>query len=581
MLTLPHQFFLTAERYANKPALRWKSGDEYRDLTYAQVAQAVRAVAAAFLQAGLRPHDRVALLSENRPEWVMADLGIMLAGGVVVPIHTTFSARLAAAVLADSGSRFLVASSADQLDKVAALREELPHLEKVISLELCPPSLPANFCRTWDDFLEQGRRSGIHSFPRVNPRDVCSILYTSGTTGEPKGVTLTHDNFQANAHAALQAIPMNDRDVLLSFLPLSHVFERLGGYYAPVVGAGGTVAFARSVKDLAKNLLEVRPTILIAVPRLFEKIHETAWQTARSKGSLALKLFRWAFRQRPGTPGHFLADRLVFRRLRARFGGRLRFAISGGAALSPELAHFFARAGIPILEGYGMTETSPVISVNRVDRNKVGTVGLPLEGVKVRLAGDGEILIQGPNLTPGYWGKPEATRELIDREGWLHTGDLGFLDDDGFLTISGRKKEILVTAAGKNVWPDPIERKLEISPFIAQSMVVGDGQIQLGALIVPEWEALEPALRELGLDPSARETALADARVRELFRREIDQTTADVAEYERIARFALLPREFSQDREEITPTMKKSRKVIAEHFRQDIESLYPARKIPH
>jgi long-chain acyl-CoA synthetase len=564
MLTLPQEFFRTAERLGDRTAFRHKPGNAYVDVSFPEIVREVKAVAAALLRLGMKPGDRAAVLMDNRPQWITADLGIMLAGGVCVPIHTAFSPRLIATVLKDSGSRFLFVSGRESLEKAISIQGDLPDLERIIHLGVGPPAeLPSERFLSWDEFLAQGDASV--DFPPRWPDDLASLVYTSGTTGIPKGVMLTHRNLISNAVAALKAIPFNDRDVLLSFLPLSHSLPRLGDYYAAFVMAGATLAFAKSLKELALNVTEIRPTVLIAVPRVFESIHDGIRQKIRRKGRFAERLFTWAMKATPGSLQHRIADVLLLKKIRQGLGGRLRFVVSGAAALNPQLIRFFRRMGINVLEGYGLTEASPVVSVNRLDRAKIGAVGLPLEGVEVRLAEDRELLVRGPNVTQGYWNNPEATREILDAEGWLHTGDLADIDADGFISIIGRKKEMIVTAAGKNVWPDPLETRLKGSRFIHQAMVVGEGQTLMSALIVPDWAALEAFLKERGIT-GLRSEALKHPQVLALYRVEIDQANADLAEYERIARFTLIEREFTTEREELTPTLKLVRRVIEERY---------------
>ncbi len=579
MQTLPQQFLATAQRWPEKCALRYKQGGAYRDLTFAQVATAIRQVASALMKLGVQPGDRLAILSENRPEWVMADLGGMLAGGVIVPIHTTFSPRLAAEVLNDSGSRFLLLSNQEQLRKILSVIGDLTRLENIISLDADPPHHESGhrFLR-WPDFLALADEKS--SFPATSPDDLCTLLYTSGTTGRSKGVMLTHKNFLSNAQAALQAIPFNHQDTLLSILPLSHVLERCGGYYASLVIAGATVAYARSLKEIAENLREIRPTALVLVPRLFEQIYDRIQQEFSKRGKLARKLFRWSLGLSPSSPVHFLADRLLFRKIRGRFGGKLRFAVSGGAALSPRLAIFYRQIGLTLCEGYGMTETSPVISVNRPLHVKIGTVGPPLVGIQVRIATDGEILVKGDGNTCGYWQDEKSTQELIDCEGWLHTGDLGAVDGEGFLKIVGRKKEMLVTAGGKNVYPEALEARLNTSRYISQSMIVGDGEKQLAVLIVPDKANLAAFAQELGLPADDWDLLQDQVQVKTLYRKEIDSALADVAEYERVARFRLIPQEFSFEGEELTPSLKIRRHIILERYRSEIQGLFRPRPSP-
>jgi long-chain acyl-CoA synthetase len=570
-LTLPEQFFRTAARFGDRTAFLHKPGDRYVSVSFPEVSDEIRAVASALMSLGLMPGDRAAILMENRPQWITSDLGIMLAGGVCVPLHTTFSPRLIAAVLKDSGSRFLLVSGADSLEKAVQILPELPGLEKIIVLQSnLSAGLPPERFLLWDDFLKSGANEA--SFPARSSDDLASLLYTSGTTGDPKGVMLTHRNFLSNAFAALKAIPFNEQDVLLSFLPLSHSLPRLGDYYAAWVAAGATLAFAKNLKELPKNITEIRPTTFIAVPRIFESVHDGIRQKIRQKGKLAEALLAWGLRQKVESLSWKLTDRLLFAKIRHGLGGRLRFCVSGGAGLNPYLAWFFGQIGLPILEGYGLTETSPVVSVNRLGRAKIGTVGPPLEGVEVTLAEDREILVRGPNVTPGYWNNTAATRELLDEQGRLHTGDLGSFDEEGHLKIIGRKKELIVTAAGKNVWPEPLEAALKKSRYILQAMVSGEGQTLMSALIVPDWTALEGFLKGKGIVALPKDI-LKHPQVLALYRAEIDRVNADLAEYEHIARFTIVEHEFTTDREELTPSLKLVRRVIAAHYAEALAEM--------
>ncbi len=589
MRTLPEQLFATAEKFADKTALKYKLGNAYADLSFRALAEEVKTAAAAFLALGVQPGERVGILCENRPEWVVCDLASLLAGAVNVPIHTTFSPRIIADVLADSGCCALVLSRLDLWRKLQPLLRVDSPLRKVICLEEAGRSkstapdggkIRDERLIFWADFLKNAQKDA--SFPPVSSGDICTILYTSGTTGEPKGVVLTQRNFLANAQASLDAVEIKPNDILLSFLPLSHILERTGGYYASLLLGGATVAYAKSLKELARNIREVRPTIIIAVPRFFESVQDGARNEIRRKGAFFARLFEMAFqqeddRQKKSAPERWIAHAAAafFRwKIRAGLGGKLRLAVSGGAALRPEIARFFQKIGVTICEGYGLTETSPVISVNRPGRVKIGTVGEILEGIEVQIAADGEILTRGPCATQGYWNDPQATRSLIDEDGWLHTGDLGAMDEEGYLTIIGRKKEMLVTAAGKNIWPEPLENLLDSSPFIKQSLVLGDRQKYLAALLVPDWEALEAYARDAGFAADDRKALLALPAVKALYRGEVDRATADAAAYEKIAKFALVPEEFSLEREEMTPTLKKRRAVIADHYRDLIGELF-------
>lgn len=563
-----------ARTHWDRTVFRVKQGGIYREITWSELQTQVEEIALGLLDLGVEPGDRVAILSENRPEWAVADLAILTLGAATVPIYATLTGPEAERILRHSGARVLFVSDPEMMEKVIGCQESLK-----LKLILFDAPYRVSGPRIW--WLGELKGLGRTAAPpargemsrrmdQLGPDAVASIIYTSGTTGEPKGVMLTHANFLSNCEAIHQIVPIGDSDSLLSFLPLSHVFERMAGYYFPL-SVGATIAYAETLETVADNLLEIRPTVITGVPRFYEKIHERIQTAVRSAPASKRALFRWAvetgrkraeriFQNRPVPPWlalqHRLADRLVLHKLRERMGGRLRFCVSGGAPLSKSLGEFFYAAGILILEGYGLTETSPVICVNRPDRFRFGTVGVPLPGVEVRIAEDGEILTRGPHVMKGYFENPEATAEAIDPDGWFHTGDIGRLDAEGFLAITDRKKDLIKTSGGKMVAPQSLEAQLKADSLIADCVVIGDRRKYLTALVVPkpEWAARPDA------------AALIWERVQRINQK--------LASFEQIKKITVLAEPFSQVGGELTPTLKVKRRVIAERYAAQIEAMY-------
>jgi long-chain acyl-CoA synthetase len=578
-------------------AFRHRVGERWRDVSSAEAQTLIERVAAALATRDVAKGERVVLLSENRLEWALADFGILTAGAVTVPIYPTLTALQARHILADCAARLAIVSSRAQLAKLSEVRAALPALEGVIAFDADAAGAEAT---AWSALLEEGK-GAIARDPglvarlgdAVTPADLATLIYTSGTTGPPKGVMLTHANLVSNVQDALLDFPISADDAVLSVLPLSHIFERMAGHFT-MVSRGVSIAYAESVDTFARDLREVRPTIVMCVPRLFEKMYRRILDAAIAAPLLRRAIFfgardvatAWARAstngRRPSPWLHFqhaLSDRLVFRTLRGRVGGRLRFFISGGAPLSPEIAEFFLGAGLPVLEGYGLTETSPVIAVNRMDRNKPGTVGPPIAHVEVRIADDGEILAKGPGVMKGYLNLPAETAAALDG-GWFHTGDIGHLDADGHLVITDRKKDLIVTAGGKKVAPQPIENALKTLPWVAEAVLLGDGRPYVCALIVPNFQQLEAYARYKGIAFVTDRDLVHHPAVRDLFTRKIRAVTAGLARFEQIKRFTLLEQEFRQDTGDLTPTLKVRRRIIAEKYAPAIEAMYEGHETP-
>ena len=566
----------------------------YAPVSSREALERITRVCAGLLDVGIRPGDRVAILSETRLEWMIADFAILTAGAATVPIYPTLPGVQIEPLLADSEVSALFCSHPSHFEKVLAAWPRLPSLRLVVLFEgtVSTRPLPGRVI-TLPEFETAGVRR-LERDPKlveerahsVTADHLASIIYTSGTTGTPKGVMLTHANFVANVVDALAVFGITAADTTLSHLPLSHVFERMAGQFSPILG-GARIAYADSIDTLPANILEVKPTIVMSVPRLFEKILERAEAVAQDVGGYAITVFRWSVSigvawSRAKMAGRSspplallrkLADRLMYARLRTRMGGNIRCLISGGAPLDPRVAHVLHAAQIPLLEGYGLTETSPVIAVNHLGKWRIGTVGPPLPSVTVRIAEDEEILVRGPNVMKGYYRKPRETAEAITPDGWFHTGDLGKLED-GFLSITGRKKDLIVNAGGKKIAPQPIEDALRRIPLVAEAMLVGDRRPYCVALLWPNVPALQGFARRLGLATDDLTVLTKDPRVLEQLRRDIDQATASLASFERVRRFALADRELTLANGEITPSLKIRRGKVLERYADLVESLY-------
>ncbi|HEU4711536.1 MAG TPA: long-chain fatty acid--CoA ligase [Pyrinomonadaceae bacterium] len=579
-------------RYQKADALNYRADGKWHSISAENFVERVKNVALGLAAAGIRPGDRVALLSENRPEWSIVDLAILSLGAINVPIYTTQAVEQIDFILSDSGARAIFISNR-RLYKHAQPALANRQIEFLIFFD--PEAAQNVEHATALDQLEQKGKTHAAERPdayeayirAVHPEDLATIIYTSGTTGEPKGVMLTHNNFMSNVLSIAKGLPILPTDVALSVLPLSHIFERAGFYVFCYCGV--SVYYSASFDQVGENLREVAPTIMTAVPRLFEKVYHRIIKKGMSEKGFKKSVFmrslevgqrygelkdkrRWISPQLRLKQG--LASKMVFSKWRAGVGGRLRYFVSGGAPLSPALSYSYLAAGIPILQGYGATETC-IVCANRPENNHVGSVGIPFEGIELRIADDGEILVRGPNVMRGYYGQPEATAEVL-KDGWFYTGDVGHLDKQGRLYITDRKKDLFKLSNGKYVAPQLIESLLKQSEFVSQVVVVGTGRKQPVALIVPDWESVNAALAEAGekdAPKDRKELANYPPAVR-IVQQDIASLTSSLADYERVRRVALLPDEFTIDGGELTPTLKVKRRVIDERFSEVIESLY-------
>jgi long-chain acyl-CoA synthetase len=579
---------LAARRYGDAAAQRHKSGDEWVDTTYAELGRKVREIALGLVDLGLQPGDKVSILAHTRPEWTDACFGILTAGGALVTIYQTNSPEECRYVLAHSDSRAVFVEDAEQLAKVREIRGECPELAHVVVMDPSGAELDGEL--SLDGLRERGRGRDESEwrarYEAVTPDDICLFIYTSGTTGPPKGCLLSHGNYRAITDAVVKDSVLEDGDSAYLFLPLAHAFAILIQFAAFDLGA--ILAYwSRDPKQIIPDLAEVRPTFFPSVPRIFEKIYTLATAAAPDREQLeqAIELgvkVRMAREAGEDVPAELeaafaQADEALYGKVRALFGGKIRECVTGAAPIAPEILRFFYACGVPVMEGYGMTETSTSATVNRADGNRFrfGSVGRPQEGVEVRIADDGEVLLKGPNIFKGYYKNDAATAEALE-DGWLHTGDLGRLDEDGFLYITGRKKDIIITAGGKNITPANLENGLKQNRWVSQAVVVGDRRPYLVALITLDPEELPALAQQLGIEDADPAGLAADERVRAEIQKTVDEVNSHVGPVEQIKRFAILPEDLSQAGGELTPTLKVKRNIVHEKYAAAIEGLYAA-----
>jgi len=588
--TIHGAVFAAARRHPERTALMVRSGESYARVSYAEFVRAVEAAAAHLRSIGLERGDVVGILSQNRPEWIVADLATLSLGCVVVPVYPTVPREQLRYIVADSGMRVLLAGDAHLLAVAESLAHEGGSLEAVVPLSaLGMPDAPRAEAGASSPRADAGSSGAAPDrLPNVGPSDVATIVYTSGTTGEPKGAVLTHANIVSNVRALIRRYGITPDDSALSYLPLAHMFERTCGHYV-FLFAGGTVAYAQGLATVADDIRLVRPTVLIAVPRVLERAYEVALAKVEGGPGAGRGVVRRAFallneranrRYRGERLPPWLAlrcgvyDALVASKFRKVAGGRLRLIVSGGAPLDRRIGKILHVLGLTIVEGYGLTETSPVVCCGEAGAHRLGTVGRPLQGVEVRIAADGEILVRGPNVMKGYLGKPEETSRALDPDGWFHTGDLGEFDDRGNLIVTGRSKEIIVTSYGKNVAPAPIEQRLARSPYVSQAVVFGDSRKSIVALIVPDRAALARFAEERGIAAEPYEALLAHPQIRAIIGEEVLTANAEAAPYERVVAFELLARPFSEGDGTLTPTLKVRRKAVERTCTDLIQALY-------
>ena len=590
--TLVDVFTGVARNHKRADTLNYKSGGRWVPVSSDEMLARMKSIAAGLHAIGVKPGDRVALLSESRVEWTLTDGGSIFAGAVDVPIYPTLTPPQVRYILNDSGACVLFLENRAKFDELKEALGECPEVKQVIFFE--PDGVTPDDGLTLAQLIDKGRelenREPGHiarTSAQTKPDDLATIIYTSGTTGEPKGVMLTHSNLVSNLIDSSGHLEFGEHDIVLSVLPLSHVFERQAMYM--YLHQGMAVYFAESLQTIGPNLREVSPTILVGVPRIFEKIYARIRERGAEAGKLSAAMLAWsisvareyarhllAHRPIPASLKfkHAIASKLVFSKWKRAFGGRIRLLVSGGAALPEDLSYIYIGAGIPIVQGYGLTETSPVITTSQIENNRVGTVGKAIPNVDIRIAEDGEIEVRGPNVMRGYYNKPEETRKVFTSDGWFKTGDIGMLDKDGFLRITDRKKELFKTSGGKYISPQPIEQAIKGSRFVNQVVLIGAERKFPAALIVPIWEQLESYCKLKGIEVKSRSEMCRHPRIIDLIERQINALTPNLAKYERIKKVALLENEFTQEGGELTPTLKVKRRVIDSKYRDVIEQLY-------
>jgi len=577
-----------------KFALSRKINGKYQGITHDELHREVLAFAGFLKSIGIEKGDRVALLSENRPQWVVADMATLMIGAVNVPLYPSLPPNQIAYIIQNSECKAVITSTMLQLNKIRKIRAEVPTVKAVISInELDTPDDSVTEFETAKKLGEKFSHEHPNAIANVelSEHDLATLVYTSGTTGNPKGVMLTHRNLCENLKSCNESmcktLPIDERDSTLSFLPLCHTYERTAGYYL-IFGCGATINYAESIETITINLAEVRPTIVVTVPRLFERIKSGLFKSVDSSSPAKRKLFYWALNvgyahAKAKRQGRFapilaaqyaLADSLVLSKVKERFGGRLRYFISGGAALPKETGELFEALGIIILEGFGLTETSPVTHVNRAHKVKYGTVGPPIHNVEHKIAPDGEILLRGPNVMKGYWRDEQATKEVIDEDGWFHTGDIGEIDEDNYLKITDRKKHIIVNSGGKNIAPLPIENLIAANPLVEQVVVIGEKRPFLSAIIVPNFDTLKTFADQNGIKYESNLDLMQKEEVKKLYDDLLRKISRDLASHEKVRRFLLVAEQFSIDKGEMTPTLKIKRKVVEQKFKDEIEALY-------
>ena len=587
--TLNTLFFDAIAQYDRPQAMRYKHNGAYTPISHKEIERRVRHVALGMAAAGAKPGDRVAILSENRPEWAICDYACLTSGVTDVPLYPSLPADQLPYMLNDAGAVAIFVSTAAQAAKIAEIRSHLPALKTVCAFDGKFPGVDCTFAELEARGAAADSADAMTAYRQralgVQPTDLATIIYTSGTTGEPKGVMLTHGNIASNVAASRQLLPMQE-EVTLSFLPLSHIFGRMADYLMFSVGA--EICYAESIDKLLQNFGEVHPTFVFSVPRIYEKVYAGAIENARKGGALKYRLFQWARRvgdraaserlagrQPTGALAlqNAIAQRLVFSKLRARMGGRMRIFVSGSAPLAPEVAKFFYAADLVVLEGYGLTETSPVVSVNTPDHNRIGTVGMPISNIEVKIAADGEICVRGPGVMLGYYNKPDATREAIDPDGFFHTGDIGELRD-GYLVITDRKKDLIKTAGGKAIAPQPIENLVRQNRYVSQAVMIGDRRKFVALLIVPNFEQLEGWAKHKGIAFANHTQLIANPEVKAKMEREVLDHLQGLATFETPKKIALIEHDFTIESGELTPTLKVRRRVIDSKYKPIIDALY-------
>ena len=592
--TIAEMFLNTVSNHGNKELFYYKKGNDWSSINGKTILYTVTDLSNAILGQSLSKGDRVGIISNNSPKWAMADYGIICSGCVTVSIYPTLTPEQTEYIINDSELKILFLENEDQLEKINEIWAKCPSLSLAVMMnesfdqETEKIVKYSSFLDMGMDFSKKNKNSFDNACKSIKEDDLLTLIYTSGTTGTPKGVMLTHKNLVSNIKATIEMQQFNNNETFLSFLPLSHVFERMTGHFSGF-SIGARTYYAESIEKVADNMVEAKPTVVISVPRLYEKIHAKIINGLKSAPSIKKKLFFWALnigkkvslliRSGQKVPfllkiKHGIANKLIYSKVRDRFGGNLKYFVSGGAPLSEKLAEFFHSLGILIVEGYGLTETSPVLTCNSASAFKFGTVGKPLNNVTIKIANDGEIIAKAPSVMVGYYRKEDKTNEAIDSDGWFHTGDIGEIDEQGFLKITDRKKSLIVTSGGKNIAPAPIENAICNSIYVEQAVVIGDKRNFVSALIVPNFDAIKVFLTENSISCSSSEAIIDHEKVLKLFDSEIKNSMAGFAKFETVKKYKLLPNLWTIEKGEITPSLKVVRKVVESNYQSVIDSMY-------
>lgn len=595
--TIPELFFQTVNTHPDRIGLADKINGEWVTLTYSEIKQKVEQLAAGLTDLGVKENDKVAILSNNNSKWAISDYAIVGLGAISVPVYPTLIPEQIKYIMNDSESSWIIAENVEQTQKVIDVIDDCPNLKGIVSMDGSLSNDPRvtafeEILSSGDQHMETEGFTIRDTSKIVTPDHVLTLIYTSGTTGNPKGVILTHKNLASNVTAGRKAIDVGETDVFLSFLPLSHSFERMVGHYT-AFSAGSAVYFAENIDKVAENMREVKPTVMASVPRLFEKMYTKVLDSVNESPAIRQKIFWWAigvgtkaskYFQRNEKPTGFLAtkfniaNKLVFSKLMERVGGRLRYFVSGGAPLTKDIGEFFSSANIPILEGYGLTETSPVITVNRMELYKFGTVGSTIDGVEVKIAEDGEILCRGDNVMVGYYNNEAATKEVLADDGWFHTGDIGELDEDNYLRITDRKKSLLVTSGGKNVAPAPLESALTKYKYIEQCLVIGDQRNFISAMVVPAFDALLEWAEANNISTSDTNDLVKQSKVQALYDGIVEEAMEPFARYEKVRKIAIMSQPWTIEGGELTPKLSVKRKVVLQKYADVVDGIYSAPK---
>ncbi len=592
--TIPEMFQNTTRNHSNKKLFYYKKNGEWIGLTGRDINITVKDITFGLKALGVNAKEMAAIMSNNSPRWAMVDYGVLCSGSVTVSIYPTLIPSQVEYILKDSGSKIIFVENIEQLEKTNKIIDKCSELKNIIVLDDSYKG-DEDYIHNFLDFLELGNKEALDSelsfdelIKKSNKDDLLTLIYTSGTTGTPKGVMLTHNNLTSNINAVTKNIDFFPEDTFLSFLPLSHVFERMGGHFS-AFSKGCSIYYSEGIEKVADNMGEVKPTLMLSVPRLYEKMYTGVLEKVKDGTPLKQKIFWWGVSVGKKVSEYQLlnkkipfllslknkfAQKKVFDKIHQRIGGKLRFFISGGAPLSQEIAEFFAAAGIQIMEGYGLTETSPVLTSNTPDNVKFGTVGKSLDNVEIKIAEDGEIMAKGPNIMRGYYNDPESTSKVLSEDGWFSTGDIGEIDFEGFLKITDRKKNILITSQGKNVAPAPMENALATSAYVDQVVIIGDKRKFISAIIVPNYDNVTKYLNSIDKSVSGNQAMIEHPEVNKLIEKEIENAMEDFSKYEKVKKFSLLAEPFTIDKGELTPKLSIVRKVVCKNYIDIIDEIY-------